>query len=60
MDYASMAQLVDAIGSNPGFYRFESYQKYFKGRYTVSSSGVDCKSIAFWLGWCNSITAHLS
>ena len=28
------------------------------GQYTVSSSGVDCKSTVFELGWCNPILAH--
>ena len=28
------------------------------GSYTVDSSGWDCKSHAFGLGWCDSITPH--
>lgn len=28
-DYASVAQLADAVGSNPTFYEFESHQKYY-------------------------------
>lgn len=29
------------------------------GSYSVVSSGADCKSVVFGLGWCNSITSHL-
>ena len=28
------------------------------GSYTVVSSGADCKSVVFGLGWCDSITPH--
>ena len=28
------------------------------GAYTVDSSGTDCKSVVFGLGWCNSISSH--
>lgn len=28
------------------------------GVYSVDSSGADCKSVVFGLGWCNSINAN--
>ena len=35
-----------------------SFQEMHMGKYSVDSSGADCKSVAFGFGWCNSIFPH--
>ena len=55
-------------GRNQQFAKLSYCQRYRRSEsfifrqnmagYTVSSSRADCKSVAFGLGWCDSITCH--